>query len=61
MLVRYFAIIKQIKQLNTTHSKFETHKERSDSGLKKDNVSVVVPLLKAYLLQLRIENSQHLL
>ena len=35
MLVRYFAIIKQIKQMNTTHSKFEKQKERSDSGLKK--------------------------
>ena len=56
MLVRYFAIIKQIKQMNTTHSKFEKQKEHSDSDLKKDNVLVVVPLL-----QLRIENSQHLL
>lgn len=49
MLVRYFAIIKQIKQLNTIHSKFEKQKERSDSGLKKDNVSVVVPLLKTFI------------
>ena len=57
MLVRYFAIIKQIKQMNTTHSKFEKQKERSDSGLKKDNVLVVASLLKAYLLQLRTENS----
>lgn len=54
MLVRYFAMIKQIKQLNNTYSKFEKQKERSDYGLKKDNVLVVVPLLKAYLLQLRI-------
>ena len=35
MLVRYFAIIKQIKQLNNTYSKFEKQKEHSDSGFKK--------------------------
>ena len=35
MLVRCFAIIKQIKQLNTAHSKFEKQMERSDSGFKK--------------------------
>ena len=35
MLVRCFEIIKQIKQLNTAHSKFEKQKERSDSGFKK--------------------------